>query len=136
MSTKHLTGRQLQPADARQRATMNQIIGLLDSYAYRAMVWDVYVERIDKPNDGKVPDEALIRRRPAQSRGPAWPCFARLKAPGDWLLGDQLTLADLHAAPMFGYFVKAPDRPRSLADYPELSRWWSARASRLRELAG
>ena len=48
-------GPALQPADVQRRATMNQIIGLLDAYAYRAMVWDVYVERIDKPNDGKVP---------------------------------------------------------------------------------
>ena len=39
---------------------MNQIIGLLDAYAYRAMVWDVYVERFRKPKDGKVSDEALI----------------------------------------------------------------------------
>ena len=53
-------GPALQPADVRQRATMNQIIGLLDAYAYRAMVWDVYVERISKPKDGKVSDEALI----------------------------------------------------------------------------
>ena len=53
-------GPALQPADVKQRATMNQIIGLLDAYAYRAMVWDVYVERVSKPKDGKVSDEALI----------------------------------------------------------------------------
>src|SRR5258707_8372449 len=46
-------GPALQPADVRERATMNQLIGLLDAYAYRAMVWDVYVERVDKPNEGK-----------------------------------------------------------------------------------
>ena len=86
---------------------MNQIIGLLDSYAYRAMVWDVYVERIDKPNEGKVSDEALISAGLEKSRT-CLGTLARLKAPGDWLLGDQLTLADLHAAPMFGYFVKRP----------------------------
>ena len=72
------------------------------------MVWDVYVERIDKPNDGKASDEALIAAGLHKSRT----CLAalrKLKAPGDWLLGEQLTLADLHAAPMFGYFVKAPE---------------------------
>ena len=42
--------------------------------------------------------------------------LARLKAAGDWLLGDQLTLADLHAAPMFGYFVKAPEGRALLAE--------------------
>ena len=115
-------GPALQPADVKRRATMNQIIGLLDSYAYRAMVWDVYVERVSKPKDGKVSDEALIAAGLQKSKT----CLAtltKLKAPGGWLLGDQLTLADLHAAPMFGYFVKAPEGRALLADHPELSRW-------------
>ena len=36
-------GRSLQPDDPRARAAMNQIVGLLDSYAYRTLVWDIYV---------------------------------------------------------------------------------------------
>ena len=134
MSTRRLPGPALQPADVRQRATMNQIIGLLDAYAYRAMVWDVYVERVSKPKDGKVSDEALIGAGMEKSKS----CLAvlsTLKAPGGWLLGEQLTLADLHAAPMFGYFVKAPEGRAALADYPGLSRWWE-RASVLPGGAG
>ena len=127
-------GPALQPADVKRRATMNQIIGMLDSYAYRAMVWDVYVERVDKPNEGKAPDEALISAGLEKSRT-CLGTLARLKAPGDWLLGDQLTLADLHAAPMFGYFVKAPEGRAMLADHPELARWHE-RAAELPGLAG
>ena len=127
-------GPALQPADVKRRATMNQIIGLLDAYAYRAMVWDVYVERVSKPKDGKVSDEALIAAGLEKSKT----CLAaltKLKAPGDWLLGEQLTLADLHAAPMFGYFVKAPEGRALLADHPELSRWWESAARGCRGLA-
>ena len=54
------------------------------------------------------PDEALIGAGMEKSRT-CLAALSKLKAPGDWLLGDQLTLADLHAAPMFGYFVKAPE---------------------------
>jgi glutathione S-transferase len=97
------------------------------------MVWDVYVERVDKPNEGKLSDEALISAGMEKSRT-FLAALSRLKAPGDWLLGDQLTLADLHAAPMFGYFVKAPEGSALFADYPALLRWW-ARAERLRGLA-
>ena len=82
------------------------------------MVWDVYVERVDKPNEGKPTDEALIASGLEKSRT----CLAaltKLKAPGDWLLGEQLTLADLHAAPMFAYFAKAPEGRALLAEYPE-----------------
>ncbi|MGO4842142.1 glutathione S-transferase family protein, partial [Rhizobiaceae sp. 2RAB30] len=53
-------GPALQPAEVKARATMNQIIGLLDAYAYRTMVWDIYVERMSKPREGKTSDEALI----------------------------------------------------------------------------
>ena len=91
-----------------------------------AMVWDVYVERIDKPNEGKVSDEALIS--PAGKVRTCLATLAKLKAPGDWLLGNQLTLADLHAAPMFGYFVKAPEGRALLADHPELARWYERAA--------
>ena len=37
-------GPPLLPRDARGRARAAQVIGLLDAYGYRAMVWDVYVQ--------------------------------------------------------------------------------------------
>jgi glutathione S-transferase len=116
-------GPALQPSDVRQRARMTQIIGMLDAYGYRPMVWDVYVERIDKPNEGKAPDEALIASGLDKSRT----CLAaltRLKADGDWLLGQHLTLADLHAAPMFAYFAKAPEGAAMIAAFPAVAGWW------------
>jgi len=116
-------GPPLQPADVRQRAVMAQIIGLLDSYGYRPMVRDVYVERVFRPKSGKVSDEALIAAGIEKSRT-CLAALARLKSDGDWLLGSGLTLADLHAAPMFAYFVKAPEGRKLLGEQPELSRWW------------
>ena len=116
-------GPPLQPADVRQRAVMAQIIGLLDSYGYRPMVRDVYVERVFRPKSGKVSDEALIAAGIEKSRT-CLAALARLKTDGDWLLGSELTLADLHAAPMFAYFVKAPEGRKLLGEQPELSRWW------------
>lgn len=53
-------GPALQPADARGRARMNQAIGLLDAYAYRPMVWGVFVERVVAPREGRAPDEATV----------------------------------------------------------------------------
>jgi glutathione S-transferase len=55
---------------------MNQIIALLDAYAYRTLVWDIYVERVSKPRDGKPSDEekiaaALPRRGLCSPRSPA-----------------------------------------------------------------
>jgi glutathione S-transferase len=118
-------GPALQPKDARGRARMNQIIGMLDAYAYRAMVWDVAVERLE----GTPPDEALIARGLSQA-DTVLRTLTSLKSPGPWLLGDQLTLADLHAAPIIGYFVKVSEGQRLLAEFPEIWNWWTRIAAR------
>jgi glutathione S-transferase len=120
-------GPALQPTDARGRATMNQIIGMLDAYAYRSMVWDVAVERLEK----EAPDEILIASGLSQASR-ALQTLSSLKAPGPWLLGNRRTLADLHAAPIIGYFVKVTEGQGLLAEFPEMPAWWeriSARAS-------
>ena len=41
-------GLALQPADAARRARMNQIISVLDAYAYRPMVWGVWCRACDR----------------------------------------------------------------------------------------
>jgi glutathione S-transferase len=53
----------LQPADVCRRARMTQIISILDSYAYRTLVWDIYVERVARSATGSVSDEQKIARR-------------------------------------------------------------------------
>ncbi|RWK51893.1 glutathione S-transferase family protein [Mesorhizobium sp.] len=118
-------GPALQPADARPRATMNQIIGMLDAYAYRAMVWDVAVERLEKTP----PDEALIANGLRQA-ATVLRALTSLKAAGPWLLGEQLTLADLHAAPIIGYFVKVADGQKLLAEFADIQDWWARIAGR------
>ena len=122
-------GPPLQPDDPPGRATMNQIVGLLDAYAYRALVWDIYVERVSKPKRGAVPDEARI----AAAMPVAETCLAelaRLRGDGPWLAGNRLTLADLHAAPMFFYFLKAVEGRALLSAQPGLGAWWTAISDR------
>jgi len=98
---------------------MNQIIGLLDAYGYRAMVWDVAVERLEQ----SLPDEALIAKGLSQAEA-VLRTLTALKSEGPWLLGSQLTLADLHAAPIIGYFVKVAEGQQLLAAFPDIVDWW------------
>ena len=118
-------GPALQPADARARARMSQIAGMLDAYGYRAMVWDVAVERLEK----MPPDEALIAGglRRAET---VFKVLTSLKAKGPWLLGDQLTLADLHAAPIIAYFLKVAEGCDLLARFAEVRDWYARIADR------
>ncbi|MGX5848960.1 glutathione S-transferase family protein [Mesorhizobium sp. PL10] len=118
-------GPALQPKDPRGRARMNQIIGMLDAYAYRSMVWDVAVERLEK----EAPDEALIADGLRQAET-VLRVLASLKAPGPWLLGDQLTLADLHAASIIAYFLNVPEGQNLLAEFADIHAWWDRIAAR------
>lgn len=124
-------GPALQPKDPHGRARMNQIIGMLDAYGYRAMVWDVAVERLEK----EAPDEALIANGLRQAEA-VLRVLTSLKAPGPWLLGDQLTLADLHAASIIAYFLKVPEGQKLLAAFADIRAWWDRIAKRPSMAAG
>jgi len=115
-------GPALQPADARARARMNQIISLLDNYAYRTLVWDIFVERVRVPAQGRQADEARI----AAAVPKAETCLAALAdlmADGRYLAGPALSLADLHAVPMLIYFRLAAEGAALLRKAPALAAW-------------
>jgi len=122
-------GPALQPSHPRHRACMNQVISVMDAYAYRTLVWDIYVERVSNPAKGKRADEARI----AAALPRAATCLRALDdlmANETWLAGPSLTLADLHAAPMFAYFREAPEAAELLAPFTGLKRWWAKMSDR------
>ena len=49
---------------------------------------------------------------------------------GPWLAGRSLTLADLHAAPMFALFRHAPEGLELMARHSALETWWMAVSAR------
>jgi glutathione S-transferase len=119
----------LQPPSPQLRARSNKIISILDSYAYRSMVWDIYVERVSKPAEGQAPDEEKIRL----SLPRAATCLSVLSdIMGDsvFLTGRDLSLADLHAAPVFAYFLLTPEAKELLAPHENLRQWWDRMTSR------
>ena len=121
-------GPPLQPAEPRARARMNQAISIQDGHVYPDLVWGIYVERVEAPALGHPPDEARIARLLPKAET----CLAALEALSDspWLAGDQLTLADLHAAPMFALFRRTPEGAAMMARHPRLEAWWSAISER------
>jgi glutathione S-transferase len=117
-------GPRLQPKHPRGRARMNQVISILDSYAYRTLVWDIYVERVSRPASGAVSDEPRITAALPKAKV----CLSTLSELMDaspWLAGPTITLADLHAVPMFAVFRLAPEGQRLLSREDRLVRWWN-----------
>lgn len=123
------SGPALQPEGAEARARANQVMSILDSYAYPSLVRSIFVERVSAPKRGRAPDEAKIRA----SIPLATTCLAALaniRGEGPFLAGPVLTLADLHAAPMFAYFNATPEAKDLLHLHPGLREWWKRVAER------
>jgi len=114
----------LQPADIKARARMNQVIGIADSYAYRAMVWDVMVERVNKPARGEISDEARIAAALARSKT-CLQALVDVMGDGAWICGSGLTLADLWMAAILDYFLMTDEGRALFEEYPGLETWWS-----------
>jgi glutathione S-transferase len=116
-------GPPLQPAAAENRARMTQIMSMTDAYAYRPLVWDVYVERVSNPREGKPTDEALIRAALPRART-YLQALHYLMGRQAFLADEFPTLADFHAAPVFGYFVEADEGRQMVAEFPRIAQWW------------
>ena len=122
------SGPALQPVALRERAQMNQIIAMLDNYAYLPMVWDVYVQRVEPP-EGEGPDEARITAGLDKTRA-FLNALTDLLGDKDWFAGTAPSLADFHAAPMFGLFEEAPEGAALIAGYPDIEAWWGRMKTR------
>ena len=122
-------GPALQPTDARTRGRMGQVIGIVDLYGYWPMVRQVFSERISKPARGIAGDDAVVA---AGLEGSEKCCEAleNLVLAKPFLLGDGLTLADLHLAPMVDCFTRTPEGAACLARFEKLSGWWATMQTR------
>ena len=112
----------LQPAAPIERARMNQIIGMLDSYCYRPMIWEVYVQRIVVPADGGETDEAGIVAALAGLRS-VLEQLDQWRGEHSFLVGQAISLADLHLYPMLSYFTETPEGIAMLDAFPRLQQW-------------
>jgi glutathione S-transferase len=122
-------GPALQADSPKLRARTNQAISILDSYAYRTLVWDIFVERDSVPKRGQTPNEEKIRNALPRA-AKCLEALEQIMGEGPFLTGSVLTIADLHAAPMFAYFVATSEAQQLLLDCPGLSRWWAFIAAR------
>ena len=115
----------LQPADPRERARMNQIVAVADSYAYWPMVRQVFSHRIFRPAEGTAGDEAAVAEGLRRSAA-VLAALDDLAAGGSFLVGGALSLADLHFGAMTAYFTMAEEGHTELRRHPKLTEWWTA----------
>ena len=116
-------GPSLLPGDPKVRARVDQLMSVCDSYVYQPLVWDVYVERLEKGSRGEKSDEDRIADGLDKARI-SLGAITKLMNGKAWLAGDDITLADLHLAPMMDFFLMTLEGRRMIANFPLLGAWW------------
>jgi glutathione S-transferase len=116
-------GAPLQPEDVHQWSRMNQIIGIVDAYAWPAIAGTILFNRFLAPRFfGREPDEAAIAAALPRARL----CLSeigRLMEDHRFLAADFVTLADLMAIPLLFFFANIPDGKAPFAEHPKLVLW-------------
>jgi glutathione S-transferase len=116
-------GRPLQPESAAALPRMDQVISVVDSYAYWPMVRQVSSHGFFRPRFGEESSREEIEAGLQASRK-VLSYLDDVAGEGLVLGGRDLTLADLHLAPMMDYFVRAEAGKATLSSYPALQGWW------------
>lgn len=113
-----------QPSAPKERARVNQIMSIVDSYVYWPLVRQVFSHGVLGPRLGRPmePDEVAHGLQTSQG---VLDALGQLTDSSGFLVGDGLTLADLHLAPMISYFSESQDGRTALGMRPNLQRWFA-----------
>ena len=122
-------GPKLTPASGKDRARMSQIIGIVNSYAYPAIIGKLFWQRGVVPmmggqSDEKVIEDCLPRVRLCLDE------IERIMGNSPWLAGADLSLADLMLGPIAAYMAMTPENEALMAVRPGLGRWCMAMVAR------
>jgi glutathione S-transferase len=117
-----MPGPALQPSGKRARARMNQIVSVVDSYAYPSLIRGLVVERLFAANEGRAPDERVVADSLAAGRH----CLTALGglATQPYLTGTRFTLADAWLVSIVAYLWPVAEGATLLREFPALVRWW------------
>ncbi len=117
-------GPRLQPINPEDRARVSQIISVIDSYAYWPLVRQVFSHGVFRPRLGH-PADPTEYQRGLEAAPLVLRTLDQLATEGRFLVADSLSLADIHLAPMIGYFTSDPNGETLLKQHHRLSNWWS-----------
>ncbi len=110
-------GPALQPAGARERARMHQMLSMLNNYGYNALVWDIYVNLREGTGD-----RASLARG-ASVGGRLLGALERYRV-RPLLCGSEVSLADCHLAPILFYLLSVPAGEGLAKETPGIMKWW------------
>jgi len=114
---------QLYPTDIQQRALVEQYISVETSY-YNSGIEPLIGEAVFKKMRGGTPDDAIIAKHKETTEN-SLVVYEKFLEGKNYLIGDQLTLADIFHLPYGGYAVNSGFGDIfENADRPNVNRWW------------
>ncbi len=117
-----LPGRSLVPSSPKDRARMDEVIGVIDSYGYNALIGGVAAYHL-------FPDFVGGKDRAAHDKGHEVGArvleYVMKVRGGSAFIAGELSLADLYLAPIVQYVSMTPDKDE-LFSAPGFSQWWDA----------
>lgn len=121
----------LQPEKARDRALMTQIMAVIRQHLCPSAVGVVIAQRLFMPFLGGATDINLITRVLPALRDALYAIeqLSLLSHDGErseFLVGADLSLADIMLLPIVGYLMATPEGKDAIAASTRLSRWWIA----------
>ena len=122
-------GPALQPPTPMERARCQQIISVIDSYAYWPLVRQVFSHGVFRPRQGRPSDSAEVQRG-LDAAPTVIGALEQLAGDDGFLCGDSLSLADIHIAPMIGYFTLMPEGAALVNRHRRLASWWAVMSGR------
>ena len=120
---ERFAGTPLQPEDVHQWSRMNQIIGIVDAYAWPSIAGTILFNRVLVPRflSGTADEGAITAALPR-----ARLCLSeidRLMEDNRFLVADFISLADLMVLPLLYHFSNVPDGRAPMAEHPKLQNW-------------
>lgn len=122
-------GPALMPSTAIDRAKVNQVMSIIDSYGYTPSVINLFIPRVLAPSLGGETDLAKVE----SAKEPA-ALFVkeleRLLGTAAFFGGANVSLADLHLLPVLTYLAATPEGKAILESAPNLRGWLSRQQRR------
>lgn len=116
-----LPGRSLIPATPLDRARMDMIVGIIDSYGYAALLGGVSAYHLFPDFVGGKNDAA--RNEGIENGRKVLALAMQTRGSSDFIAGD-LSLADLFLAPIVAYVALTPDAD-AIFDIEGFADWWT-----------
>lgn len=112
----------LMPAKPVDRARVNQVMSIVDSYGYPASITNIFIPRVLVPALGGQTDEAQVAAAKPQA-ALFLKELARLLDTAAFFGGAAVSLADLHVLPVLSYLAATPEGKALLAATPNIVAW-------------